>query len=274
MRRRGRLPQGARLSTFLGLSVRTLRARPLRSGLTAGAIVLGVGMVFGVLLLVGTIHSTFSRLYDSIYGRTDIVISGKQAAGALAADSIESIRVVKGVESASGTIFSFFRTVDARGKVQRSAGAQLYVVGADYAQPDTTDSEQVAGRNPRAGAGEIEVDRGWADKRGLGIGDTIRLSTPAGLAALRISGLYELGAGFDLGDYGTGSIPVQDARPLMDKPATWDEIAVVVAPAERCGRGIGTGTCEISSWLGRVIGPGSDTRPTRTGTGSRSIAWI
>jgi putative ABC transport system permease protein len=40
-------------------------------------------MVFGVLLLVGTIHSTFGRLYDSIYGRTDVVISGRQSAGAL-----------------------------------------------------------------------------------------------------------------------------------------------------------------------------------------------
>src|SRR5215212_8926470 len=95
-----------RLRSLSGLSVRSLRARPLRSGLTAGAIVLGVGMVFGVLLLVGTIHSTFTRLYDSVYGRTDIVISGKQSAGAMSKDSIEQIRVVKGVDSASGTIYS------------------------------------------------------------------------------------------------------------------------------------------------------------------------
>ena len=49
--------------------------------LPAGAIMLGVGMVFGVLLLVGTIHSTFDGLYDSIYGKTDIVVSGDQSIG-------------------------------------------------------------------------------------------------------------------------------------------------------------------------------------------------
>ena len=62
--RRRRLPAGASVTSLTRLSLRTLRARPLRSLLTAGAIVLGVGMVFGVLLLVGTIHSTFDRLYE------------------------------------------------------------------------------------------------------------------------------------------------------------------------------------------------------------------
>ena len=82
------LPAGARVSSLTGLSLRSLRARPLRSLLTAGAIVLGVGMVFGVLLLVGTIHSTFDRLFDSIYGKTDIVVSGEQSAGSLPASTI------------------------------------------------------------------------------------------------------------------------------------------------------------------------------------------
>jgi putative ABC transport system permease protein len=230
--RRG-LPAGARLSTFTGLSLRTLRARPLRSGLTAAAIVLGVGMVFGVLLLVGTIHSTFNRLYDSVYGRTDIVISGTHSAGAMSADSIDHIRVVKGVQSASGSIFSFFRVVGPDGRIERSSASQLYVVGIDYAQPDSTDSEQVAGRNPRPGAGEVEVDRGWAGKHHLDVGDPVRVSTPSGVRTLRISGLYEFGAGFDLGDYGTAAMPVSDARAIMDKPGTWDEIAVVVQPGAR-----------------------------------------
>ncbi len=235
MIRRGRLPAGARLSSFSGLSLRTLRARPLRSGLTAGAIVLGVGMVFGVLLLVGTIHSTFGRLYDSIYGRTDIIVSGKAAAGALEASTIDGIRQVKGVRSASGTIFTFLTTVDARGRVERGRSTRVYAVGTDYSQPDTTDSEQVAGRNPRPGAGEIEVDSGWAAERGLRVGDPLRVSTPTGIATLRISGTYALGGGISLGGYGTASMPLQDARRLMDKPDTWDEIAVVVAPGTPVG---------------------------------------
>ncbi len=40
--RRRRLPAGARVSSFTGLSLRSLRARPLRSVLSAAAIVLVV----------------------------------------------------------------------------------------------------------------------------------------------------------------------------------------------------------------------------------------
>jgi putative ABC transport system permease protein len=224
------LPNGARVGSFAGLSLRTLRARPLRSGLTASAIVLGVGMVFGVLLLVGTIHSTFDRVYDSIYGRTDIVVSGKQSVGALSDTTIDRVRVVKGVKSASGDIWSVFRTVDSGGKVQRGGSSQVFVTGVDYAQPDTTDSTQVAGRNPSPGAGEIEVDSRWAAKHGIHVGDRVPFSTPTGLIALRVSGMYELGGGMDLGGYGTGSMPVQDARGIMDKPGIWDQISVIVEP--------------------------------------------
>ena len=250
MRRGRHLPAGARLSSFSGLSLRTIRARPLRSGLTTGAIVLGVGMVFGVLLLVGTIHATFGRLFDSVYGRTDIVISGKQSAGALTADSIHNIRLVKGVQSASGTINSSFRSVDAAGQVLRDRSTQLYVTGVDYAQPDATDSEQVAGRNPRPGAREIELDRDWADAQGVEVGDRIRMSTPSGLESLRVSGLFAFGSGVDLGGYGMASMAVQDARPIMDKPDTWDEIAVVVEP--------GAAVADVQARLQRRLGEGTD----------------
>src|SRR4029078_7881492 len=97
------LPAGVRVASLSALSLHSLRARPLRSLLTAGAIMLGVGMVFGVLLLVGTIHSTFDRLYDSIYGNTDIVVSGDQSIGSLPAPVIDRIRVVRGVDAASGS---------------------------------------------------------------------------------------------------------------------------------------------------------------------------
>jgi putative ABC transport system permease protein len=262
------LPHGARVRSLTGLSLRTLRERPLRSGLTAGAIVLGVGMVFGVLLLVGTIHSTFGKLYDSIYGRTDIVVSGKQSAGALNADTIDHVRLVKGVKSASGDIFSVFRTVDAQGHVRRGRSEQLYVVGVDYAQPDSTDSKQVSGRNPSPGGGEIEVDSHWAKAHDLSIGDRITLSTPTGIIERRISGTYEFGGGLDLGGYGSASMPVQDARGVMDKPDVWDEVNVVVSP--------GTAVGDVRARLQRRLGPGVEvvTPKTKNDEAQKQLAGL
>ena len=252
------LPRAARLHSLTGLSFRTLRARPLRSVLTAGGIVLGVGMVFGVLLLVGTIHSTFGQLFDAIYGRTDIVVSGKRSAGALPASTIDHVRVVRGVQSASGEITSVFRTVDAQGKVGRSRANQLFTSGVDYAQPDTTDSKQLAGRDPRPGRGEIQVDGGWAAKHGVGVGDRLRLSTPSGLTTLHVTGLFELGGGLNLGGYGIASMPIQDARSVMDKPATLDEIDVIVAK--------GAPVDDVRARLARRLGQGVEVATPQTKT--------
>jgi putative ABC transport system permease protein len=230
---RRRLPAGAKVSSLTGLSLRSLRARPLRSVLSAAAIVLGVGMVFGVLLLTGTIHSTFSRLYDSIYGNTDVVVSGEQSIGSLPQSTIDKVRAVPGVKAASGDVYSIFRTVKANGKVDRARSAQIYIAGVDYAQPDTTSSKQVAGRNPITGRGEIEVASDWAKDHGVSVGDHLRLSTPTGIATLRVSGLYEFQGGLNLGGYGTGSMPAADARRVMDKPGVWDEIDVIAAGGVR-----------------------------------------
>jgi putative ABC transport system permease protein len=221
------LPAGARVGSLTGLSFRSLRARPLRAILTASAIVLGVGMVFGVLLLVGTIHSTFDRLYDSIYGKTDIVVSGERSIGSLPASSIDRVRAVKGVASASGNVWSVFRAVDERGRVDRAMDAQIYVVGVDYGQPDSTDAERVTGRRPTTGR-EIELQAGWAAEHGVEVGDRVPLSTPSGIVELRVVGTFEFAGGLDLGGYGTASMPIDAARPIMDKPDTWDEIKVVV----------------------------------------------
>lgn len=226
MRRR---PAGARLGSFTGLSLRSLRARPLRSLLTASAIALGVGMVFGVLLLVGTIHGTFDRMYDSIYGRTDVVVSGEQSVGSLPETTIDHVRAVPGVESAEGNVWSIFRLVDADGTVQRAQSAQLYTVGVDPRGDETTTAELTAGREPVAGRNEIQLQAGWADKHDLAVGERVRMSTPTGLVTFRVSGLYEFEGGLDLGGYGTASMPVQDARPIMDKRGVWDEIDVVAA---------------------------------------------
>jgi putative ABC transport system permease protein len=249
-------PHGSHLRSLTGLSLRTLRARPLRSALTAGGIVLGVGMVFGVLLLVGTIHSTFGKLFDAIYGRTDVVISGKQSVGALPPDTLDRVRVVQGVKVASGEIQSVFRIVGADGTVGRSRADQLFTAGVDYALPDTTDAEQVAGRDPRPGRGEIQVDSGWAGKHDVGVGDTLRLSTPSGVTTRRISGLYQLGGGLDLGGYGTASMPIQDARQLMDKPDTFDEIDIMV--------GQGASVADVRARLERRLGPGVEVATPQT----------
>ncbi len=64
------------MRSFGSLALKQVRSRRARSLLTAAGIVLGVGMILGVLLLSATINRTFTDLYDSVYGRADLIVSG------------------------------------------------------------------------------------------------------------------------------------------------------------------------------------------------------
>jgi len=263
-----RLPRGARVGSFTRLSLRTLRARPLRSALTAGGIVLGVGMVFGVLLLVGTIHDTFGRLFDSMYGRTDIVLSGEQSVGSLEGSTIDRVRLVSGVQSASGSIGSAFRLVDRRGRVGRARSDQVYVAGEDYDQPETSSARDVAGRDPLPGRREIKVEADWAKRHHVKLGDRIRFSTPTGITALRVSGLVAFGGGMNLGGYGIAAMPIQDARRIMDRPVGWDTISIIVEP--------GTDVADVRARLQRRLGRGVevDTPKAKSAEMQESLAAL
>src|SRR5918996_4367799 len=173
------------MRSFAGLAPRQLRARRLRALLTAAGIVLGVAMILGVLLLSATIQRTFSDLFDSVYGRTDLVVSGSQSSGSLRAATLREVRRTEGVADAVGNIQSRFNLIERRqgpapapelpeGVPEGAAppqrpppetevtGEPLNVAGQDPEAADFSDTETVAGRLPRRGE-EISLQQSWAD---------------------------------------------------------------------------------------------------------------
>lgn len=241
------LPDGARLRSFSGLGLRSLRARPLRSVLTSIGIVLGVGMVFGVLILVNTIHSSFTNLFDAMYGNTTLIVSGKSSIGSVPANTLEKVEKVDGVEAAVGGVFGVFRIVDEEGEARSGRNATLFVGGVDFAAPDATGTEIVSGREP-ARPMEIELEEGWAEQEGLAVGDQVWLATPVGRAEMRVAGIYELQTSLDLGGYGTAQMPVETTRRLTGKGRVWDEVDVIAAD--------GVSTAALERRIAAVVGPG------------------
>ena len=222
------------MRSFYSVSFRQLRTRRLRVLLTATGIVLGVGMICGVLLLAATIQRTFTDLYDSIYGRTDLVVSGGESTGSLPRSALERARRTAGVEDASGDVFAVLSLVGENGKVEDSSSTQLNAVGIDPAAADYTDSENVDGRDVRSGH-EIQVESSWADANGIDVGEKVRLAAPSGIVSLRVVGTFQFSSGLDFGGEGFANIPLGIARRAFDKPDVWDEIEVVVAGDDEGG---------------------------------------
>jgi putative ABC transport system permease protein len=240
-------PEGVRLRSFAGLGGRSLRARPLRSGLTMAGIVLGVGMAFGVLILVATIRSSFNDLFDAVYGNTSVVVTGKASVGEVPQGTIARVREAEGVDAAVGQVMGIFRVLGDEGKAKSGSSSTLFVAGANLRGPDASGTEVVSGREPR-GAHQIELEQSWASARGLEAGDRLRLATPSGRADLLVSGIFRFQSSLDLGGYGTAAMPLGAVRALTGKTTGWDEISVIGAS--------GFSDAQITRNVRAKVGPG------------------
>ena len=218
------------MRSFGSLAFRQVRARRLRSLLTTVGIVLGVAMILGVLLLTATIHRTFNDLFDSVYGRTDLVVSGVGGDG-VRHSTLAEVRRTRGVEMAEGVVFSIFTRVDRSGAASSDAAQQLNVAGESARAAELADARTVAGRRPDHGL-EIDLQRSWADANQIDLGDRVPLATPTGVKRLRVVGLFEFSTGLDFGGQGFATMPLNPARRVMDRPRVWDEVDLVVSGGE------------------------------------------
>jgi len=214
------------MRSFSSLAVRQVRARRLRALHTAAGIVLGVGMILGVLLLAATINRTFTDLFDSVYGQTDLVVSGN-GEDSLKASTLRTVERTPGVEDAVGQVLSVFTVVDETGLASEDPSEQLNVAGQEPGARNLTDAQQVAGRRPREGL-EISLQDSWAESQGYEVGDHVRLATPDGVKRFEVVGLFQFSTGLEFGGEGFAALPLERARDLMDKAGQVDEVDVVV----------------------------------------------
>lgn len=154
----GRRARGLRLRSAGGLAWRNVRARPLRALLTAAGIVLGVGLMLGVLLLTTTIDSTFRNLFDSIYGRADLVVAPESDSGKVRDRELRRVARVEGVEGVQGSLQDLFVRVRGNPRVEVPDAAAGDAAPAEGVPPDAPDElppgagppEEVAPEPPRA----------------------------------------------------------------------------------------------------------------------------
>src|SRR6266516_4751786 len=218
------------MRSFGSLAFKQVRARRLRSLLTTAGIVLGVAMILGVLLLTVTIHRTFNDLFDSVYGRTDLIVSGV-GGDSVRHSTLGKVRRTPHVDEAQGQVTSVFTLVDRAGTAPNDAGNQLNVAGESKNAAGLSDAHIVAGRRSQRGL-EIDLQKSWADANDIHLGDRVRLATPVGVKRPRVVGLFQFSSGHDFGGQGFARMPLGPARRVMDRPSVWDEVDIVVAGGE------------------------------------------
>ena len=96
---------------MIAVALKGLAGRKVRALLTALAVVIGVTMVSGTLVLTDTIQKAFDGIFGASYAQTDAVIAGKeivkgsQSGAATVPESLlDQVRALPEVEAAGGTI--------------------------------------------------------------------------------------------------------------------------------------------------------------------------
>lgn len=229
-----------------GLAVRQIRARRLRAILTSFGIVLGVGMVFGVLLLSSTIRKTFDDLISSAWGSKDLIVVAQ--GGTLPTGDLAKISATPGVRDASGMIGGTVVRLDARDKPVRGAKGRINIAGYDTAaNTPPYDLDITAGRTPRTGR-ETAMEGNWARDHGVRLGSTLRVAAASGTASIRVVGIFTFPNGLSFGGEGTGVMPLYGARDLFAMPAGWHQIVVRADDRGNVG--------PLRQRLARELGPG------------------
>ncbi len=221
------------------VALRGLAGRKLRAALTGIAIVLGVAMISGTYILTDTIDRAFTNLFSETYAGTDVVVSGKGPDISFQGDTTTSppvdgsllgkIRALPGVEVAAGSVVDETSTkiLTPEGKAINTEGSPSFGFGVDT-------SPELSRFNPlnlyegrwAAGADEVVIDAGTADRQGYEVGDTVGIATLEPTRRFEIVGIAKYGGVNTIGTATFAVFDIPTAQELLDRRNKYDAISV------------------------------------------------
>jgi putative ABC transport system permease protein len=223
-------------------TVQGLMGRKLRTALTAIAIVLGVAMVSGTLVLTDTMKKAFDGLFEGTYENTSAVISGKEVVkGAASGNStvpeslLAKVQELPGVQAASGAIFDVSGTTDLAKLIDRDGkeigtGQQpTFGWGIDPTQQRFNPLELTRG-DWAGGSDEVVIDAGTAKNENYGIGDKIGVSAEGPTQSFTVSGIARFGSVDSIGGSTFAVFDVPTAQAVLNKDGELDTIFLAAKP--------------------------------------------
>ena len=225
---------------MLGTSFKNMLAHRRRLAATAVAVILGVALVAGTLVLTDTISQTFGGLYNTVYQGTDAVVraqaafTGSQGSGAqrppVDASLIASLRPVKGVAADEGVIWGYTRLVGKNGQALGNPANGAPTLGSNWAQVAALNPfHLVAGHAPQA-AGQVAIDAKSAQDGHLAVGDTTTVLANGPPQRVQVVGIVDFGTADSPGGASVVLFTTPDAQRLVTAPGKFSMIYFVAQP--------------------------------------------
>jgi putative ABC transport system permease protein len=211
-----------------------LLGRKLRTALTALAIVLGVAMVSGTLVLTDSIDKAFNFIFTDVRQGSDAVISGRspiditQGQGSFAptipASLLSEVRALPDVADAEGSVSGEAHLIDKKGKSIVFGGAPN--LGFSIARPDSPFNVLTLVKGAWPKTDEVVIDSNTASKKHLSVGDRIGVQAEGPVQQSLISGIVKFGSASALGGATLAGFDLPTAQTLFEKQGRLDEISV------------------------------------------------
>jgi len=232
-----------------------LLAHKLRLLLTGIAVVLGVAFVAGTFVLTDTINRTFDTLFAEISAGTDITVRAESGFGdaanlessrdALPASLLATVRAVRGVAAADGSVGGYAQFVDKKGKAVVTGGAPT--LGFNWTDPDQSPLTLRAGREPQR-PGEVVVDAVTARQHDFALGDRVKMLFRGPTEEFTVVGITGFGEADNLAGATLAIFEETTAQRLFGKVGRFDTIDVKAAD--------GVATAELRDRVLAVVPPG------------------
>ncbi len=225
---------------MLRLAVRGLATHRLRGGLTALAVLLGVAMVAGTLMLSDSVNRSFDDIFAESNAGVDVSVRARveveggfalpESGTALPEDLLGQVEAVDGVETASGAIGdgTSIAILDENGdRIGPPQGGPPHIVSSVQPEPFTPFSYTDGG--PPTADDEVAIDSFAAAEENYEVGQTIPITGARGLTEYTLSGIARFGSGVPLGGATLAEFTLPEAQRITGKEGEFDEIAVEAA---------------------------------------------
>jgi putative ABC transport system permease protein len=229
---------------MMRFALRGLAARKVRGVLTGLAVVLGVAMVSGTFILTDTISRSVDGIVAGSYENTSAVITGKERTGSAAGSGsavgsrptvpawlLKDVLALPEVRAAAGGFLDVenaasVKVVGAAGQRLPRGGFASAGLGLNPADESFSPLDLIEGR--WAGAGELVLAAGTADRHRLKVGDEVEVAAAGQTTKFRITGLAGFGKARSVGA-AVAVFDVATAQRLYQAPGRLGSISITAA---------------------------------------------
>ncbi|HUQ40145.1 MAG TPA: ABC transporter permease [Acidimicrobiales bacterium] len=172
----------ARIGGVAGRLARQNAARnPKRTAATAAALMVGLGMVSAITVMGSSIKTSLNKVIDEAFS-ADLTVTPKgNQEGVFSPEVAERVRKVEGVDQVVSLRFGTFQAEGRR---------RFLISPSERGLASVLDLDVQQGSVDALADGGVLLHEDIAGKRGLGVGDTLRMDLPTGPIDVNVDGIF------------------------------------------------------------------------------------